>query len=351
MSEKVQREKLLKQLTAREISVFCDQVCIILRSGIPLHYGLSMLRDDISDNWLKGVFTSISTDVSNNQSIYSAIKKTNAFPEYVINMINIGSQSGKLDDAMEALSGFYQREANLKDNIKSAIVYPTVLILMMTFVMMVLSIKVLPIFQDVFKSLGTTMSPFAVGIMNFGLAIGKYSFLILGFFALLLLIIFILTKTDKGLKFISNILSKGELAEKISISRFTSSMSMMLSSGLDTEHSLELSTSVISNNKIRDKVNKCISLVKGNASFVDALSNVGLFPNITISMINLGFKAGSLDTVMSKIADSYEEDVQNHLIKRVSLIEPISVGLLSVLVGIILISVMLPLMGVMSQIG
>jgi type IV pilus assembly protein PilC len=351
MSDKAQIPRSIRQLSAREISVFCDQVCIILRSGIQLHLGLAMISEDIPNNWLKEILKSISADVTENKSLFVAIQNTGAFPEYVANMVNIGSESGKLDDTMEALSEFYSREADLKDSIRSAVVYPTLLILMMAFVMMVLSIKVLPIFNEVFKSLGTTMSPFALGVMNFGLSIGNYSFFILVTLAILLILIFFSSKTEKGMKFFSNILSKGELSEKISTSRFTSSMAMMLASGLDTQHSLELSTSVIGNKKIFDKVNRCIDLVKDNTSFIDALYMVSLFPSITVSMVNLGFKAGSLDTIMKKIADSYEEDVENHLIKRVSLIEPISIGVLTILVGIILVSVMLPLIGVMSQIG
>ncbi|MEI8216909.1 MAG: type II secretion system F family protein [Eubacteriales bacterium] len=351
MSDLIKRQKRSKQLTARELSVFCDQISIILKSGLPLHHGLGLLCENVSDSWLQGILKFIANDVTDNKTLYSAIQNTGAFPEYVGNMINIGSESGKLDDAMQALSEFYSREADLKENIKSAVVYPTILILMMTLVMMVLSIKVLPIFSEVFKSLGTTMSPFAVNIMNIGMALGKYSFIILGILALILLIIFISSKTEKGLKFFSGFLSRGKLSEKISLSRFTSSMAMMLASGLDTEHAMELSTSVIGNTHIKEKVNSSILLIKNNTSFIDALYKSDLFPNFAISMISLGFKAGSLDIVMKKVADSYEEEVQSHLVKRVSLIEPISVGVLSVLVGIILISVMLPLMGVMSQIG
>lgn len=351
MSKSDENNKSIRQLSANEISIFCDQVSIILKSGIPLHHGLSMLTDDVIDPWLKNVLSTINANLNDNKSLYISVKESNAFPDYVVNMINIGAESGRLDDTMTALSEFYSREAALKENIKSAVIYPTILILMMTFVMMVLSIKVLPIFQDVFRSLGTTMSPVAVGIMNFGLTLGKYSFVILGVLAVALLIIFFLSKSEKGIKMFSGFLSKGKLSEKISIARFSDSMAMMLASGLDTQHSIELSTSVVSNIKVKESINKCIELIKNNSSFIDSLYQVGLYPKVTISMLNLGFKAGSLDAVMKKIADSYDEEVQNHLIKRVSLIEPISIGVLSILVGVILISVMLPLMGVMSQIG
>ncbi len=351
MAEITLDPKKIRLLSSSELAAFCLQTSIILKSGIPLHDGLSMLYDDMEDTGIKNMLKVVSKEVSAKKPLQDGLIKAGVFPDYMINMVQIGSLSGKLDDVMSSLAAFYEREDDMRQSIKSAVVYPMVLILMMFIVMMVLAVKVLPVFSQVFISLGTTMSPGAAAIMNLGLSAGKYSMILLIIGALLCGAALFLFRTERGRTALSAITSRGKFSEKIAVSRFASSMSMMLSSGLDTERALRMSEALVSNNKIKSKINRCIQLIDENSSFIDALYATSLFPKMTTRMLSLGFRAGSLDSIMHKIAGDYEEEIEATLLKRVSLIEPVSVALLSIMIGVILISVMLPLMGVMSSIG
>ena len=266
-------------------------------------------------------------------------------------MVEIGSISGKLDDVMSSLALYYQRENDLRQSIKSAVIYPMLLIMMMFGVMLVLAIKVLPVFSQVFISLGTTMSPTVTAIMNVGLAAGRYAFVLLILGLILAGTAFFLFKTTRGSMALAKMPPIGKLAEKIAVSRFASSMALMLTSGLDTERALRMTAELVTNKKVQTKIKQSLAMIEENSSFIEALSATAIFSKMKTRMLSLGMRAGSLDLTMSRVAASLEEEIEVTLIKRVALIEPISVALLSVMIGGILIAVMLPLMGVMSSIG
>ncbi len=351
MSDMPQTSGGQRPLSSSELAAFCLQISIILKSGIPLHDGVSMLYEDIGDSRVRHSIKIVSDALAGNKPLYEALTKSGVFPSYLINMVRIGSESGRLEDVTAALADYYEREDSLHQSIRSAVVYPMALIMMMFIVMMVLAVKVLPVFEQVFNGLGTTMSPTAVAIMGFGLAVSRYSLILLVLAGLILGFMLYLFKTENGGRLLAKITSKGKFSEELSISRFTSSMALMLSSGLDTERAFHMASDVITNKNVRNKVDDCIKLIEGNSSFIDALFAVKLFPAMTTRMLSLGFRAGSLDTVMKKIANDYAELLESALIRRVSMIEPVSVAILSVIIGIILISVMLPLMSVMASIG
>ncbi|MEI7885064.1 MAG: type II secretion system F family protein [Clostridia bacterium] len=345
------KKKSIKILAASELAAFCQETSTILKAGIPLHDGLTMLFDDMEEGIIKNKLKLVSDEVSAKKPLYEALTKAEVFPEYMIKMVEIGSMSGKLDDVMSSLAVYYEREDELRQSIKSAVVYPMVLIVMMFAVMLVLAVKVLPVFSQVFISLGTTMSPTVTAIMNMGLAVGKYAFMILLLVVLIALIVFLLFKTEKGRAIIAKMPSLGKFSEKLAVSRFASAMALMLASGLDTERAIRMTTTLVTNIKIRAKINNCLQIIEEHNSFIEALYTTELFPKMKTRMLSIGLKAGSLDLTMGRIATALEEEIEATLIKRVSLIEPISVALLSIMIGGILIAVMLPLMGVMSSIG
>lgn len=341
-----------KALTPLELSIFCEQVSMIIQSGMMIHSGIEMMAEDTKESKMKSILNHISNDLNSGLPFYEALKNTAVIPEYMVYMTKIGDESGKLDIVMKSLSSYYSREDAMRENIKSAVVYPAALIVMMLAVFVFLTTKVLPVFNNVFNSLGTEMSAGAKAIMNFGAMTSKYSLV----FLLIALVIIIATlffmKAEKGKDLFSNFLSKRKFTEAFSVASFASSMSLMLSSGLDTDHSLELSVPMVTNNSVREKIKNCIAILEDKEnSFVDAIRKASIFSSTTIGVLSMGAKAGSLDTAMQYVADIYEDEFQRSMLKKVALIEPLSVAIASILIGAVLISVMLPLLGVMSSIG
>ena len=342
----------MKQLSFRDLAMFCEQISMMIKSGIMLHSGMQMITDDTSNAQKKAVFQEVSTKLSEGSMLEDALESSSAFPDYMIHMVEIGTKSGKLDVVMNALSTYYDRQQTMKENIKSAIIYPLVLILMMLVVLVFLAAKVLPVFEQVFKSLGTQMSPWAAYIMKIGSLFNQYSLVLIIIFVILAVTSLFLIRTEAGKAAFTGFLMGKKTSEKFAIATFTSSMALMLSSGLDLELSIRLSKQAISSRAINSKIEKAQKLMNEESiSFVDAMEKADLLSNTMTGFLAMGYQAGSIDTAMEYIAGLYEEEYQTALMRKVSLIEPISILVISVLIGSILVSVMFPLLGVLSTIG
>lgn len=347
--------KKAKLLSSDDISIFCAQIALILKSGIPLNEGIVAISENIEEKNGKAVISQISDTVANNGELHSALEQSGVFPDYMVNMVRIGEKTGKLEPVMDSLSYYYEREDDLKKRIQSAILYPTILVLMMCAVLTVLIVKVLPIFNDVFASLGSDMPVIATQLMNFGTSLGKYAYVILLVLAVLIVGLFYYAQTSVGTQRVGNLLSKlfftRKLTAKIAAARFASVMSMMFSSGYHTDEALELASLIVNHTAVKQKVMNCRDLINKGHSFSDAVTQTQIFSGIYGRMVSIGVKTGSIDEVMKRLANIYNDQADEAIDKTVALVEPTLVGILCIVIGIILLTVMLPLMGIMSSIG
>ena len=341
-------------LPADEIATFCSQISLVLQAGIPLYDGMETLVESCKDKKAKDAMKKIADDVTETGMLYSAVKNAGFFPTYMVNMIHIGEETGTLDEVLVSLSLYYEREARIKKSIKSAISYPILLIVMMVTVIAVLVTKIMPIFEKVFENMGIQVSKSGQSIMNAGLLVGKIAFVITAALLVLVILIYILNVLGFGhvLKSISfKIPGLKGLSKKMSASRFSAVLSMMIASGYSLEKALELAPSIVTDKVAREKIEKCDELLKEGKSFPEALESINMFDGMQNRMISVGFKAGQLDAVMSKMTKIYEEEVEDTIERLLSYIEPTLVAILSMIIGGILISVMLPLTSIMSSIG
>ena len=335
----------------KDLAIFCMQLALVLKSGIVLHEGISMMLEDIEQDAIKETLIVLEKELSAGKTLDRALVTEGSFPGYMTDMIEIGIKSGRLEDVMIALGSYYEREEALRQSIKSAVFYPLILSTMMLIVMMVLSIKVLPIFQEVFNNLGGEISGIAQVFMKFGMAVSSYVYVIVIGIILITIGVIGIVKTEKGKQIGEELIGKLKITEKIATARFAAAMALMMASGLDTEEALKMASKLVKNKKVKKKVEWCEVRLKEGAAFINTLSESRIFSKLATRMLSMGMKMGNIDAVMKQVADAYEEEVQGALNKRVAMIEPISVAVLSLLIGSILISVMLPLMGIMSSIG
>ena len=340
---------------SEDISLFCAQLTLILKSGISVYDGICAINENIKNTAANKVLKQIEEDLEANMPFYMALKNRKVFPEYMVNMIEIGEKSGNLDSVIDSLSAYYSRDKQLKRNIRSAVIYPLILVLMMSVVIAVLVVKVLPIFTQVFNSLGVDIAQST----NTNIAIGTA--FVKGLFIIMMLLLFtafvfylyskITGKTALFVKIFSKLHFTRNLMSKIASSRFASAMAMLLSSGYNTDEALEMTSNIITGDDIKERIDICRKNISEGASFAEAAQKTSLFPGIYSQMVSIGVKTGNLDNVMRKLADIYNDEVDISINRAISLIEPCLVGFLSLIIGAILISVMLPLMGIMSSIG
>ncbi len=350
---KVKKKESL--LSPREISFFCSQVALILKAGIPLRDGIGAIEENTEDGDGKRIIRKLRVNLERNGSFYAALKESGAFPGYLVNMVDVGEKAGKLDNVMEALSDYYDREDKLQRRVHGALLYPLILVLMMAAVILLLLIKVLPVFNTVFLNMGSNVLSASQSVTHAGVLIGQYALAVILVLAAVMIFVLIFSRTGSGaasfLRLFPHFRPAQRLSRKIASARFASVFSLLLSSGYDITESFGLARKILSDPAMLRDIDKVQKLVDSGKPLASSMAQAGLFPGIYSGMIQLGNKTGNLDSVMHRLADLYSEDADASIDRAVSAIEPAMVAALSIIIGGILLSVMLPLMGILSSIG
>ena len=343
-----------RPLSNMELSSFCEQIALILKSGISSLEGITIMSEEAREGEEKTLLLQILEQLNETGSLCESLRSTGVYPDYMLQMVQIGEETGTLDEVMESLSCHYEREENISRTIKSAITYPLIMAGMMLIVILVLLVEVMPIFNQVYVQLGTEMTGFSRVLMNIGSAINRYSVVLVVIVALLALFALYATRTEKG-----RAMSRGlayrfnftrKIFEEIAASRFASGMALTLSSGLDPDHSMELVTALNDDPDFAKKLDSCKEKMSEGTDLSDALYETEIFGGVYARMASIGSKTGSMEQVMDRIADLYQDDIDTRMNNILAALEPTMVIVLSLIVGVILLSVMLPLMGIISSI-
>lgn len=344
-----------KLLSNEEIASFCNQSAMLFQAGIPPAEGMAILLNDVKSASGKKLVSDILSVCRKGEHFSTALASTGVFPDYVIHLLTLGEQSGNLDTCMLSLATYYEKEQSISDNLRSAVTYPFVMIAMMVIVIFVLISRVMPIFNQVFIELGSEMTGFAASLLRLGESLNRYSVLLLVLICLLISIYLFATKTRAGRRIVSRFVNVFPLTRRfydnVACERFASGLAMAMSSGMDTYASLDMITNLVDNKVMQDKIQRCKEVLRSGDSFAEAVSGAGIFSNLYSQMVSVGFRSGNIDMVLRKIADGYEKETDRQIQSIISILEPTLVIILSIIVGLILLSVILPLMGIMASIG
>lgn len=344
----------MKPFSNMELSSFCGQLALILKSGISSLEGLTIMLEDAASPEEKEILEALLEKMQETGSFYQSLDSIKLYPSYMLHMVEIGEETGTLDEVMQALQNHYEREEAISKSIRNSITYPMIMTGMMAVVVVVLLVKVMPIFNQVFIQLGTEMTGFSRMLMNVGNAINRYSLAFVILLVIIAVLIFYGTRTDSGRNMFRTIGYKLKLTravyEEIAVCRFASGMALTLSSGLNPERSMELVNSLNDDPVFQKKIDRCQSQVNEGNDISQALFASGMFTGVYARMVSIGSKTGTMDQVMEQVAALYQEDIDNRMNNILAVLEPTLVILLSLIVGVILLSVMLPLMGIMSSI-
>lgn len=343
----------MKPFSNMELSSFCGQIALILKSGISSMEGLTIMLEDASLPEEKSILESLLANMQETGSLYQALDSAGIYPSYMLHMIQIGEETGTLDEVMESLQNHYEREDSISKSIRNSITYPMIMTAMMVVVIVVLLVKVMPIFNQVFIQLGSEMTGFSRVLMNVGNAINRYSIAFIILLAVIAGLFFYGTRTSSGRSMFRSLGYKLKFTraifEEIAACRFASGMALTLSSGLNPERSMELVTSLNDDPVFQEKIDSCLEKINQGNDLSQALFQSGMFTGIYARMASIGAKTGSMDQVMEQVAGLYQDDIDTRMNNVLAVLEPTLVIMLSLIVGVILLSVMLPLMGIMSS--
>ncbi len=341
-------------LTNLEVANFCGQISLILKSGISSVEGLSIMLEDAQTQEEKNLLQPIYDTLLETGSFYKALTHCDVFPAYMLRMVDLGEQTGTLDVIMGHLTTHYNRESSISLSIRNAITYPMIMAGMMLVVIVVLLVKVMPIFNQVFVQLGTEMTGFSKTLMDIGNVLNRYSTLFLVLLAVIVAFILYMSKSKSGQKLFHKIGYKlpfvRSIFESTAACRFASGLALTLRSGMDTAQSLRLAGSLNTDPIFQLKLDKCLQMVEEGTDSFEALHQCGIFSGVYARMVSLGARTGTMDQVMDDVATLYQEEVDQRVSNLLSILEPTLVIFLTIFVGIILLSVMLPLIGIMSSI-
>lgn len=340
---------------AAETAAFCDQIAIILNSGIPLYEGTYIMSQEMEDGKTRQILEGIDEAVKANVPFFQALEESHAFPSYMVQMVRVGEFTGKLEEVMALLAKYYERESVMKASIKNIITYPIMLFGIMAVILLVLVSKILPMFQRVFEELNTDAVKSSSSMMSAGMVTGKIVAVVTAAFVVLIAALVLWYQTEGGKQCLTGaanrfIVTRG-LAEKMGTGQFISAMSLMISSGIDTKEALDIVKDVVRNPVVKRRCEECLNKVSGNESLPEALQETGMLRGVQERMVYVGARTGALDSVFEKLSIQYNDEIEERLTRVSSIVETVLVIALSLIVGAILISVMMPLVSIISSIG
>lgn len=338
-----------------ELAAFCEQVALVQKSGIPLSEGIELMRDGARGRRIEPLLAGLTAGMAKHKPLSEAMSETGGFPAYLVQMARIGERSGNLDGIMTSLSGYYAKDAALRRKLRSALVYPAVLAAMMLAVIILIIVRVLPVFQQTLQSFGGRMPGFSSALLQFGLFLRNRwpVAVLLTAAAVIAWILFWRSRAGRRLRdrIVLNGPVFGPLYQRIYAARFSQAMASLLRSGVDMDTALGMTEAVMENSIVAGRISQLRGQVAADADFFSALSAAHIFPRLFVRLLALGNRTGDLDSVMGNVAETYESEVDAQLTRFSGIVEPLLVVVLSLIVGVILLSVMLPLVEIISAVG
>jgi len=339
---------------AKSLAVFTRQFSVMVDAGLPLVQCLEILGTQQDNKTFAKILQQTRMDVEGGASLADAMRKhPKAFDELYVNMIAAGEAGGILDTILKRLATYIEKAVKLKGQVKGAMVYPVAVISIAAIVIAVIMWKVIPTFASMFEGLGAQL-PLPTRIV---IAISNWFVRLLPFIVIGIILFVIFFKryyaTHGGRRVIDRIVLKlpiiGVLMQKIAVARFCRTLATLVSSGVPILDGLEITARTSGNAIIEDAIMAVRKGVEGGLTIAQPLKDSGVFPPMVVQMIGVGEQTGALDAMLSKIADFYEEEVDQAVANLLTLMEPVMILFLGTTVGGIVIAMYLPLFDLISK--
>lgn len=344
------------KVTGKDIVVFTRQLATMIDAGLPLIQSLEILSKQQDNPTFKTVLTAIKRDVETGTTIADSMRKhPTVFDSLFANMIEAGETGGILDTILGRLAGFMEKSMALTKKIKGAMTYPTICLAISFLILGVILVFVIPVFEEMFSSMGAALPlPTQIVVKMSNFMKSNFLFIIMGIFA----IIFIIKKiyhTEKGRYRIDAMLLRapivGDLIRKVAVAKFTRTLSTMLQSGVPILDALQVVAKTSGNKVIEAAVFRIAESISEGRPIAEPLEESGVFPNMVVQMINVGESVGALDTMLAKIADFYDEEVDQTVSNLTAMIEPFMMVFLGGMIGGIVVAMYLPIFSMASVVG
>ncbi|SMB94959.1 type IV pilus assembly protein PilC [Desulfonispora thiosulfatigenes DSM 11270] len=346
----------MNKVKTKDISIFCRQFYTMLNAGITVLNCLDTLKTQTENKKLRSVINQIYEDVQKGLTFSESIRKYNdTFPDLLINMVEAGEVSGTLDIIMERMAVHFEKENKINNKVKGAMMYPLILSIVSILVVVFLLIFIMPTFVGMFEGSGVELPLPTRILLSISETIQTYWYILVAFLIALVFLVKRYITTDKGHFFVDHLKFKipvlKDLTQKVVTSRFTRTLSTLLTSGIPLIQALEIVAKIVGNVVAEKGILNAKEEVRKGVDLATPIKQIGIFPPMLDNMIHIGEESGALDDVLEKTANFYDDEVETSLQKMTTLLEPLMIILMALVIGAIVIAMVLPMFKMMETVN
>lgn len=333
---------------AKDMAVFCRQFVSILRAGVSVASVLAMLGQQTSNKKLRAAIREMQADVEKGESLATSMRRhPKIFPAILVNMVSAGEASGNLEESFRQMELYFERSKRTKSKVTSAMIYPCVLIVVMIIVLIVMMTKIIPNFLKTFEDMDAELPKLTLGVMAVCEWFKSWWWVPLLVLAALIVGGVLFHRTNKGKHFFGWLARKtpvvGNLTVKTACATFCRTMEVLIGSGLTLTDSMDLAASNMGNIYYLEAIRDARALVAEGTPLRESLVRTGIFPPMVSNLVGVGEETGDLQSMMGKVADYYDEEVDEATKKLLNLMEPAIIIFMAVFVVIIVLAIYLPM--------
>jgi type IV pilus assembly protein PilC len=346
---------IAKKVPQRAIAIFTRQLATMIDAGLPLVQSLDILSSQQENKLFKNILREIREDVEGGSTFAGALKKhPSTFDDLYTNLVVAGEEGGILDNILTRLSNYIEKAEALKKKVKSAMIYPAIIVSVAILVVIILMIFVIPVFETMFKSAGQSLPLPTLIVLTMSKIIKKYIVVIVPAFILLVYLFRKFYKTEAGVVLIDRLILKvpvfGMLLKKVAVARFARTLGTLVSSGVPILDGLLIVSKTAGNKTVETAILSARASIREGETIAEPLGRSGIFPAMVIQMISVGESTGALDSMLTKIADFYDDEVDVAVSNLTSLLEPFLMVFLGVVIGGVVIAMYLPIFQMASAV-
>ena len=345
-----------KKLDELGVSAFCESMAMMIQAGITTDEAISLLQSDreMGSGVLEQGLQVMKTQVDQGFGLAAAMKESGIFPDYALQMAEAGESSGRLEDTLFRLAAYYKDQKTIAEKLHNAITYPATMLVLIIAVLAVLLILVLPAFRDVYNNLTGSLTASSYNYVRWAFGFCWFALILMILLALALIVGLYMWNNGKRDQ-VERILRKNKtcaaILEDMGKFRFTSALSTFLASGEMQDDAVLKSLPMTACEPVEEKLKRCVRRMEEGHSIAQAAYDENLFEPIYGRMLLAGERSGNMENVLNRLTELLEENCGNLVERLIGTIDPLLSGVLMVTVGLSLLSVMLPLIGMMNSIG
>ena len=345
-------------LESSALSAFCGSIATMLSAGMQTDEAVLMLAENREKSRFKDVCDQIYHSLISGKTLSSSMRSTGAFPRYTVDMVETGEQAGRIENVLRNLDMYYGEEERTFQKLRSSATYPAALLCIMTVILAITVAVILPVFTDVYSNMAGSLTAGSSGMVNASIIIGWASLGITGILAIAAIFLAIASRSQTGrqrvLSLFEHLPPTSSAMYQLALSRFTAALSTYISSGTDSEVAMMKATETVQHKKLKKRLDaacKSMQNLDNPRSLAQAITEERVFEPLYARMLNVGMKSGSVDNVLANLSSLFFDDAAAQIDRVIDRVEPLLAALLTIAVGATLISVMLPLIGIMGSIG